>query len=239
MATFRNASFEKIVAQSLKKTAAVLRDAEVPFCLIGSLSAWVRGGPESSHDLDFGIKEKDVMKACMALEAAGFSIVVPDEDWLVKAWDGEPDHEDSTLIDLIYAPSGVEINDEVLERADWMDVLAQPMKILNPSDLMIMKLLSIREQHLNYTSTIATARAIREQIDWKRVRTETEESPYARAFFVMAEGLNICASEQTHPDVVDVLASMQTKQRPHREMFKARIELIEYLLNKDKNNLLT
>lgn len=207
MATFRNPSFARMVEGTLKKSAATLRDADVPFCLIGSLSAWVRGGPESSHDLDFGIREEDIMRAAEALEAVGMTIEIPPEDWLIKAWDGPPGADESTLIDLIYAPSGVPITDEVIARADEMDVLALTMHILCPTDLMVMKLCSLRESHLNYTSTIATARAVREQIDWDDLRARVDHSPYARAFFVMAEGLGICPPAGDAP--VRVLAHMQ------------------------------
>jgi hypothetical protein len=229
MATFRNPSFQRMVEQTLKKTGAALRDADVPFCLIGSLSAWVRGGPESSHDLDFGIRENDIVNATKALEAIGMQIEVPPEDWLVKAWDGPIGEEDSVLVDLIYAPSGVEITDEVLNRAEWMDVLAHPMLVLDPGDLMIMKLLSLREQHLNFTSTVGTARAIREQVDWARVRQATEGSPYAAAFFTMAERLDICPPSGHEASPVRVLAEMQTNQRPHREVFPTRRALMDSL----------
>jgi hypothetical protein len=33
------------------------------------------------------------------------------------------------------------------------------------------------------------ARAVRERIDWNRVRAATDDSPYARAFFTLLEGL--------------------------------------------------
>lgn len=209
MATFRNASFGRMVDGTLKKTAAALRDAGVPFCVIGSLSAWVRGGPESSHDLDFGIRSTDILKAAQALEKIGMTIEMPPEDWLIKAWDGEPNAEGSTLVDLIYAPSGVEITDEVLARAQTMDVLAHRMPVLCPTDLMVMKLLSLREQNLNLTSTIATARAVREQIDWAVLRERTAGSPYARGFFTMAEGLDICPPAGQEKDPSLALSGVQ------------------------------
>ena len=39
--------------ETLKRSAAALRDAEIPFALAGGLAVWARGGPESDHDLDF------------------------------------------------------------------------------------------------------------------------------------------------------------------------------------------
>lgn len=188
-----------MVEGALKQTASTLEDADIDFCLIGSLSAWVRGAAESSHDIDFGVKPSDQLTAAAALEAAGFVIQVPPETWLFKAWTGDPNAEGSIMVDFITGPSGMPITDEVLGRADWMDVLAHKMRVLDPTDLLTMKLLSLREQHLNYTSTISTARSIREQIDWEKLRERTMWSPYAAAFFVMCEGLQICppAGEET------------------------------------------
>lgn len=227
MATFRNESFAAVVTAGLKQTATVLRDNDIPFCLIGSLSAWVRGGPESSHDLDFGIKEEDVMRAAHALEDAGFTMQVPPEDWLVKAWTGEPAAKGSVLIDLIYAPSGVPITDEVIARADIMDVLAHRMPVLNATDLMVMKLMSLREQHLTLQSSIATARSIREQIDWDDLRERTKTSPYARGFFTMCEGLSICPPEGQGGVENNILADMQKGAR--QPSHERRRELTEYL----------
>lgn len=231
MATFRNPSFERIVQTTLKKSAAALRDADVPFCLIGSLSAWVRGGPESSHDLDFGIRSEDILRAAEAMEAVGMEIVIPPEDWLIKALDRHPDDDPDTepiLVDLIYAPSGVLITDEVIERADYMDVLAQKMRVLNPTDLMVMKLLSLREQHLNMTSSIATARAIREQIDWDDLRARCSASPYARGFFLIAEELGICPPASEGAVANNVLADMQVAMRLEG-IHEQRQRLVEHL----------
>ena len=45
--------------ETLKKAAAALRDAGVPFMLGGGLAVWVRGGPETDHDLDLIVKPDD------------------------------------------------------------------------------------------------------------------------------------------------------------------------------------
>lgn len=228
MATFRNPSFQRLVEGTLKRTAAALADADVPFCLIGSLSAWVRGGPESSHDLDLGIREEDVLRAAEVLEADGMYIQVVAEPWLIKAWSGEPDHPDSHLVDLIYAPSGCPITDEVLARADVMDVLAMPMRVLCPTDLMVMKLTALREQHLNLTSSIATARAVREQINWDELRERTHHSPYALGFFTMCEGLGICPP--VGESQVRIMADMQLGEiRGSDPATSPRRQLIERL----------
>ena len=39
------------------------------------------------------------------------------------------------------------------------------------------------------------ARSLREQIDWDRVRRETKQSPYAQAFLVLLEILQVMPQE--------------------------------------------
>jgi len=233
---FRNASFGRLVEAGLKRTAAALRDADVPFCLVGSLAAWVRGGPESSHDLDFGIRERDLLRAVDALERIGMTIEIPPENWLVKAWirDGE-DERETVLVDLIYSASGLEIDDDVLARADVLQVLAQGMPVLGASDLMVTKLLALREQHLDYTAIVSTARAIREQVAWDDVRERTVHSPYAAAFFAMAERLALVpgADGEAPAGPVDALAPLRD-DAPGARDYPQRRRLLEQVRNRTR-----
>jgi predicted nucleotidyltransferase len=205
---YSNPSFVDMIENTLKRAGSALDNAGIRFCLIGSLSAWARGGPETNHDLDLGIKEEDLSQVAQILEAEGFRIEIPPEDWLIKAWDPREGGEE-VLLDLIYYPSGISITDEVLDRADWMSVTACRMRVLNPTDLLIQKLLAYREKYLDYSSSIQIARAIREQIDWARLRDETQLSPYAAGFFTICEGLGICPAKGNQEPPVEVLAQMQ------------------------------
>ncbi len=177
-------SFEAI-EHALKRSAAALRDAGIPFLLGGSLASWARGGPESRHDLDLMIKPEDAEAALQALADAGMRPEDPPEEWLVKAWDGD------VLVDLIYAPKGLPMTDEVIARGEEMAVLSMDMRVMSLEDVLTTKLMAIDEHHLRYESVLEIARALREQIDWAAVRERTLESPFARAFFVLAEGLGI------------------------------------------------
>ena len=171
--------------QTLKKAAAALREADVPFLLGGGLAAWARGGPESNHDLDLMVKPDDAERAVKALEAAGFRIDDPPEEWLYKAWAGD------VLVDIIFEPSGGPVDDGMFERAEELDVNAVTMKVMALEDVMTTKLLSLREHEVDYESVLEIARALREQIDWDEVWRRTSHSVYARAFFFLAEELGI------------------------------------------------
>lgn len=171
--------------ESLKKSAAALRAADVPFLLGGSLASWARGGPETRHDLDLVVKPDDVGRALEALTDVGMRPEDPPEEWLVKAWDG------STLIDLIHHPKGIEVDDAFMQRGEVMSVLGMEMRVMALEDVLVTKLMALSEHSLRYESLLAISRALRERIDWDNVRARTNDSPFARAFFVMLEGLGV------------------------------------------------
>jgi hypothetical protein len=184
MATDEQSPFSDL-EDSLKKSAAALRGADVPFLLGGSLASWARGGPETRHDLDLMIRPEDVDRAVAALGEAGMRFEDPPEEWLVKVWDGD------TLVDLIHHPKGTRVDDALIERGEVMSVLGMEMRVMALEDVLVTKLMALSEHSLRYESLLPIARALREQVDWADVRGRTAESPFARAFFVMLEGLGI------------------------------------------------
>ena len=148
------------IEHALKRAAAALREADVPFLLGGSLASWARGGPETRHDLDLMIKPEDVERSLEALTEAGMRPERPPEDWLVKAWDGD------TLVDLIYCPKGLPMDDEVIARGEELSVLGMEIRVMALEDVMATKLMAITEHSLRYEGLLQIARALREQIDW-------------------------------------------------------------------------
>lgn len=188
----REQPFEAIEA-SLKKAVAALREAEVPFLLGGSLATWARGGPESRKDLDVVVKPRDADRALEALADAGMRTERPHEEWLLKAWDGD------ILIDVIFAPRGLEVTDEVIERGSELHVMGITIPVMAVEDVLATKLLSLDEHKLDLAPILSIARALREQIDWATVRERTGDSPYAAAFFTLVEELGVAPrQDQRH-----------------------------------------
>ncbi|MFL5779871.1 MAG: nucleotidyltransferase [Thermoleophilaceae bacterium] len=177
-------SFDEIAA-SMKRAAAALRGADIEFALAGSLATWARGGPKSSHDLDFVIRERDGERALDALEAIGMRREDPPEEWLVKAWD-----QNGVLVDLIFGPSGVDA-DRVLAGAEVVNVLSMEIPVMALEDVIVTKVMSLTEHSIDYGTLLEMARALREQIDWDEVRRRTAESPFADAYFVILDRLEI------------------------------------------------
>jgi hypothetical protein len=182
-------SFDDIVA-TMKRSVAALREDEIPFLLAGSLAVWAQGGPEKRKDLDFVVKPDDAERALAALEKAGMRPERPPEHWLLKAWDGD------IVVDVIFEPRGLEVTDEVIARGRDLHVLAIDVRVMALEDVLHSKLTAVDEHSADFTGLIGLARAVREQVDWDDVRARTRESPFARGFFVMLEGLGVLPAGQ-------------------------------------------
>lgn len=179
------------LTDSLKRSVAALEERGVPYLLGGGLGCWARGGPPSSNDIDLMVKPEDAERAQTALAAAGMRPESPPEQWLLKAWDG------GVLVDLIFEPSGMRIDDEVLARGEELSVMAMKTRVMALDDILITKLMALDEHSADYGDLILITRSLREQIDWARLREETASSPFAVAFFTLADGLGICPAAQT------------------------------------------
>jgi hypothetical protein len=170
---------------TMKRAGAALRDAGVDHMLGGGLAIWARGGPPSDHDVDLLVRQEDADRALEVLSAAGFRPEKPPEQWLYKAWDGE------NLVDLVFHPAGGPIGDAHFARATELEVSAHRMLVASIDDVLVTKLLAITEQDPDYRVVLEVARALREQVSWRSVARRTSDSPFARAFFELAEGLGI------------------------------------------------
>jgi predicted nucleotidyltransferase len=184
MAEQEACDFEDLL-DGMKRAAAALRDAGVPFMLAGGIASWARGGPPTEHDVDFMLKPDDIDRAAVTLEAAGFLIEQPPEEWLMKAFDGP------VMIDLIHRPVHLTVDDRMLDRADEIEVQAVTMRVMAADDILATKLLALSEHNADFESVLEVGRALREQIDWEGVRRRTESSPFAKAYFLLADELGL------------------------------------------------
>jgi hypothetical protein len=171
---------------TMKQATAALRDAGVECIVGGGVAIWARGGPPTDHDVDLYIRPEDAERALEALVNAGMRGERPTEDWLYKARS-----DDGHLVDLIFRPAGGEIDDSHFARATELEVGAQTTLVASMDDVLVSKLLAMTEQEPDYRAILEVARALREQADWAEVRSRTIRSPFARAFFTLAEGLGI------------------------------------------------
>jgi hypothetical protein len=177
-------SFDGIV-EALRAAVPVLHAAEIPFLLGGSMAVWAHGGPEPVNDLDLMLRPEDARRAQEALVEAGFRPEDPPEEWLLKAWHGD------VLVDLIFAPRGVPITDEVLARGHERSLSAIRLRVMSLEDVLTSKLLALDEHQLDMAYLLQLVRAVREQVDFDELRRRTDDSPYAAAFLTLVDRLGI------------------------------------------------
>jgi len=173
------------LAMTLKRVASTLKAADIPFALGGSFAVYAHGGHSSDHDVDFLIREQDKERALEELAAIGFEVEQPPEDWLVKVFD------EGRMVDLIYRPVETPVTDAALADSVVRPVEAIAMPVLSATQLMIHKLMSYTQHYCDFATGLPVARSLREQIDWERVRRETAQSPYAEAFLVLLDRLDV------------------------------------------------
>ncbi len=171
---------------ALKRAASALKADGPEFALAGSYALWAYGGPEPVHDVDFVVAEPDVDTAVATLEQAGFTIERTPEDWLFKACVG-----DDFVIDVLHRLNGVPVDAATIRSADELDVLAIRMPVLSPTQVVTEKLCSLNEHHCDFASLLPGVRAVREKVDWPRVRADTADNDFAAAFLVLTDRLGI------------------------------------------------
>jgi Uncharacterised nucleotidyltransferase len=176
--------FERML-EALRVAVPALHRAGIPFLLGGSMAAWAYGGPEPVKDIDLMVREQDAERTLQVLADAGFRPERPPEEWLLKGW------WDDVLVDIIFAPRGLPIDDEVLARGQERSLCALRVPVMALDDVITTKLRSLDEHQLDMGYLLQIVRAIREQVDWAQVRRRTDDWPYAAAFLTLVERLGI------------------------------------------------
>lgn len=171
--------------EALKRVGSGLKETGVPFALAGGYAAWVRGGPEPNHDVDFLIAPDDADKVAGLLAEQGLQIVQPPEDWLFKVY------TDDAMVDVLYRAAGSPEVPPVLERATEAEVLSVWMPVLSATDILMQKLAVLGERYCDLTAVLPSARAMREQVDWTLVRRHVADNPYAEVTLELLERLRV------------------------------------------------
>jgi hypothetical protein len=171
--------------EALKRVAVSLKQSGIPFALIGGYAVWARGGPEPDHDVDFMVADKDAAAAAEWLATEGFQVVQPPEDWLFKVF------TDGVMVDVIHRDAGDVATRDVVVDADEIEVLSVQMPVLSATELLVQKMTAMNEHACDFGRLLPVARALREQVDWNRVRKETQDNDYAVAFLYLGERLGV------------------------------------------------
>jgi hypothetical protein len=180
---------QQLLRDALKRAAATLAAADVPFALGGGYALWVHGAPEPVHDADFLVTEPDTERAVAALAEAGFRIDRPPEGWLFKAYADGGDR--SALVDVLHGVCGQPVTPEHLAEAEQRQVLGVWMPVMVPMPIIQAKLLAMDEHYCDFGALLPVARAVREKLDWERLAHDTAGSPFAEAFLLLCTRLGV------------------------------------------------
>ncbi len=182
------------ILEATKQVAAVLKAAELPFALAGSVAAYAHGAAVSlQHDADFCVLRADADAVAAALRDAGLEIRVPPEDWLFKARCGGED------IDLIFELAHRPVTRELLDRAETLPVDSVRMPVLTPTDLVGSLIGAFSEHHCDFGAVLPIARTLRERVDWERLRRDHRDAPMPAAFFFLLERLGVVEPPEATP----------------------------------------
>jgi Uncharacterised nucleotidyltransferase len=176
---------QQSLREALKRVAVALKESEIPFALMGGYAVWARGGPEPDHDVDFLVADEDAAKAADLLADRGLRVEHPPEDWLFKVY------TDDCVVDIIFRDSGEPAHREVVQDADEIEVLSVKMPVLSATVLMVQKMNAMDEHYCDLGAMLPVARAVREQVDWERVRRETAGNDFAVTLMFLLDRLHI------------------------------------------------
>jgi Uncharacterised nucleotidyltransferase len=171
--------------EALKRVAVTLKESGLPFALVGGYAVWARGGPEPDHDVDFMVAHDDASAVAEHLAEAGLEVAQPPEDWLFKVY------SDGAMVDIIHRDAGEPARREEVEDADEIEVLSVRMPVLSATRILVQRLAAVDEHTCDFSRQLPVARALREQVDWQRVRKETADNDFAVAFLYLLERLSV------------------------------------------------
>ncbi|GGM18516.1 hypothetical protein [Nakamurella endophytica] len=174
-----------LLRTALRVAGSALKASGLPFALAGGYALWVHGAPETEHDVDYVVAEEDVEAAAAVLAEAGMAIERPPEDWLFKAW------LDGALVDVLHRLNGAPVDSPVLELAQDREVLGIRIPVLPADHIVGTKLRTLTERYCDFGALLPVVRAVREQLDWQRLRRTTADSPFAESFLLLTDRLGI------------------------------------------------
>jgi predicted nucleotidyltransferase len=146
---------------TLHEAIAAMRDAEIPFLIIGGIASAVLGRDRGTRDVDLFVRPEDARRALEALGAAGFETKVAFPHWLYKGFKRD------VLVDVIFRSSkDVLLDDEMLRRAQEREFRGQLVPIAPPEDLLIMKAVAADEDTPRYWYDALGIIAHADGLDW-------------------------------------------------------------------------
>ncbi len=144
----------------------LLKNAKVPFCVVGGMAVSIISRPRATEDLDFlvGIRDEDKGELADLLKEKLTVLQVKEQTFTVSGvtiWRivlSAPEEPDGTVIvDFLFADN--EFLEAVIDGADNLVLGGVETPLVRPEDLILMKMLASRPQDLNDIATIREVHA--------------------------------------------------------------------------------
>jgi hypothetical protein len=168
-----------------------LREADVRYCLSGSVASWARGGPETGQRRRPDRRPAGHRQGGRRAGGRRHAVRGAAEGWLVKLSDGDvPDRPHPHRHRL-----RVGRGDPAALRGDARRVARRAGRA--DGGRPDAEAARVRRALPRLHRRAARRARLREQIDWSLLREKTCHSPYARGFFALLEALDIIPAEAT------------------------------------------
>jgi predicted nucleotidyltransferase len=130
--SIQQSRFPSVFAQAV----AALDAASIPYVLLGGLASAVLGRPRCTQDIDLFVKPEDALRTLAALRHAGFLTQETNPHWIYKAF------REGVTVDVLFKARGdIYLDDVMLARSRVRSCLDQPVRVIPPEDLIVIKAL--------------------------------------------------------------------------------------------------
>jgi len=155
----------------LGRAVAAVDAAGTPYVLLGGLASSVLGRGRHSTDVDLFVKQEDAPAALDALARHGFETERTNPHWLYKGF------MDGVLVDVLFKAKGdIYLDDEMLRRATTRTFRDQPVRVIPPEDLIVIKAIVHDEETPRHWHDALGVLA-RAEIDWPYLLRRARKSP--------------------------------------------------------------
>jgi len=95
------------------------------------------------------------------------------------------------FVDVLWRTCGHPVESDLVGRAEELPVLSVIMPVLGATDIVVTKLMALDEHYCDFARLLPVARALREQVDWQRVRRDVAANDFAVVFLQLLGRLGI------------------------------------------------
>jgi predicted nucleotidyltransferase len=165
---------ETELRSSLRDSYRALEASEIPSLVVGgvAIAYHLDGEAKVDHDIDLFISEDDVERAMRALEGARFEVTDTHPTWLFKG------RRNGTTVDILYRLGRVlELDDEMIERAERVVVDGAPLLFISREDLAVGQAGAAKpEVPSHWFEAVDLLRA--DHIDWDYLNRRASVAPH-------------------------------------------------------------